>query len=267
LGYIPYYKTQIKNIKLQIVYFHILRRKGILAVIADSPRAANVFGTLGACFWSIQLLPQIWMNYRRHSTEGFQPSFMLLWAIAGIPLGIFNIVENFNIPLWIQPQILSILSLITWGQCYYYGHQWKLQTCLIAVVGIALLFGGIETAGILSLSIVVRKHNIKWPMYIMSILSATLLSLGVLREYLQIYRHRTSDGISILFVILDAMGDLTSILSLLFEHQLDIWGLVIYSTELVLWIGIIIYYSIEHLCKSKQHIQTELEDTSNNSVT
>ena len=238
-----------------------------MAVIADSPHVANILGTLGAFFWSIQLLPQIWMNYRRHSSEGFQASFMILWATAGIPLGVFNIVQNLNIPLWIQPQILSTLSLITWGQCYYYGHQWKLQTCLIAVISIAILFGGMETAGILSLFIVVRKHNVEWPIYLMSVLAATLLSLGVLREYLQIYRHRTSDGISILFVIFDAMGDLTSLLSLLFEPKLDIWGLVIYSTELVLWIGIIIYYSIEHLCKRRQHIHTDLEGISNNPVT
>lgn len=45
---------------------------------------------------------------------------MLLWAIAGVPLGAYNISEDFNIALRIQPQILTTLSLITWGQCFYY---------------------------------------------------------------------------------------------------------------------------------------------------
>lgn len=45
---------------------------------------------------------------------------MMLWAWAGVPLGVYNIVENFNIALRIQPQILTTLSLITWIQCYYY---------------------------------------------------------------------------------------------------------------------------------------------------
>lgn len=45
---------------------------------------------------------------------------MMLWAWAGVPLGVYNIVQGFNVALRIQPQILTLLSLITWIQCYYY---------------------------------------------------------------------------------------------------------------------------------------------------
>lgn len=68
----------------------------------------------------IQLIPQIIINFRRHNTIGLQRSMMLLWACAGVPLGAYNVTANFNIALQIQPQILTILSLITWIQCYYY---------------------------------------------------------------------------------------------------------------------------------------------------
>jgi uncharacterized protein with PQ loop repeat len=87
----------------------------------DVPIAANVLGTIGAVCWSIQLIPQIIINYRRHNTIGLQRSMMLLWACAGVPLGAYNISNNFNIALRVQPQILTVLSLITWGQCFYYG--------------------------------------------------------------------------------------------------------------------------------------------------
>lgn len=70
--------------------------------------------------WSIQLIPQIIINYRRHNAIGLQPTMMMLWAWAGVPLGVYNIVEEFNIALRIQPQILIVLSLVTWIQCYYY---------------------------------------------------------------------------------------------------------------------------------------------------
>lgn len=86
----------------------------------DVPIAANVLGTIGAVCWSVQLIPQIIINYRRHNTIGLQRSMMLLWACAGVPLGAYNIVGNFNIALQIQPQILTLLSLGTWIQCYYY---------------------------------------------------------------------------------------------------------------------------------------------------
>lgn len=47
---------------------------------------------------------------------------MMLWAIAGAPLAVYNVVENFNIALQIQPQILTSLSFITWTQCRYYAN-------------------------------------------------------------------------------------------------------------------------------------------------
>jgi hypothetical protein len=67
-----------------------------------------------------QLIPQIIINYRRHHATGLQHSMMMLWAWAGVPLGVYNIVSNFNIALRIQPQILTVLSLVTWIQCCYY---------------------------------------------------------------------------------------------------------------------------------------------------
>jgi len=67
-----------------------------------------------------QLIPQIVINYRRHHATGLQPSMMMLWACAGVPLGVYNIVSDFNMALRIQPQILTALSLVTWVQCYYY---------------------------------------------------------------------------------------------------------------------------------------------------
>ena len=44
---------------------------------------------------------------------------MFLWACAGVPLGIYNILK-FNIALQVQAQILTALSLITLAQCVYY---------------------------------------------------------------------------------------------------------------------------------------------------
>lgn len=45
---------------------------------------------------------------------------MLLWSFAGIPLGVYTIAQDLNIALQIQPQLLTFLSLVTWGQCLYY---------------------------------------------------------------------------------------------------------------------------------------------------
>lgn len=47
----------------------------------DIPVAANVLGTIGTVFWCIQLVPQIWHNWRHKKTDGLPASMMLLWAI------------------------------------------------------------------------------------------------------------------------------------------------------------------------------------------
>lgn len=45
------------------------------------PVAANVLGTIGTVFWCVQLVPQIWHNWRQKKTDGLPQSMMLLWAM------------------------------------------------------------------------------------------------------------------------------------------------------------------------------------------
>ena len=211
-----------------------------------NPVAANVLGTAGAVCWSVQLIPQIVINYRRHNTEGLQPTMMLLWAGAGVPLGVYNIVENFNIALRVQPQILTFLSLLTWGQCKYYGKKWHWSKTGAIAIPVAAVMGGIECGLVFGLRRA-RDVGVHWPITLMAVLSACLLCAGVLRHYWDIYKERTVRGISFIFVAIDALGDLTSLISVLFEPKLDVLGMVIYGSELVLWCGVIAcggYYNL-----------------------
>jgi len=203
----------------------------------DIPIAANVLGTLGAVCWSIQLIPQIIINYRRHNTEGLQRSMMLLWALAGIPLGAYNIAENFNVALKIQPQILTVLSLITYIQCFYYSSKWSASKCILVVCAMGVLLGGIEVGLVFALLDAVHRGR-HWAVTLMGVLSTVLLSAGVLRHYWDIWVHRTVRGISFIFVGIDAAGDVFSLVSVFFQPKLDILGMVIYATEFVLWCGV-----------------------------
>lgn len=203
----------------------------------DVPIAANILGTIGAVCWSIQLIPQIIINYRRHNTTGLQPSMMFLWACAGVPLGVYNIAGKFNIALQIQPQILTVLSLITWVQCGYYDRKWSLLKCGILIGTIGVIFGGIEAGLVFALKAAVRNHQ-HWAVTLMGVISTILLSAGVLRHYYDIYIHRTVRGISFIFVGIDAAGDVFSLISVFFQPKLDILGMVIYATEFVLWCGV-----------------------------
>ncbi|KAK6069890.1 hypothetical protein SCUP234_10469 [Seiridium cupressi] len=212
----------------------------------DVPIAATTLGITGAVCWSVQLIPQIVINYRQHDITGLQPTMMLLWALAGLPLGVYNIVQDFNVALKIQPQVLTVLSLITWSQCRYYGNKWLLWQCGVVVTTSAVALGGIEY-GLVSALFAAQRRNVQWPITFMAVLSASLLSAGVLRHYWDIYKERTVRGISFIFVAIDAAGDLTSLLSVFFQSRLDLLGIVIYGSELVLWLGILAcggYYNL-----------------------
>jgi hypothetical protein len=108
---------------------------------------------------------------------------------------------------------------------------------LTLVVPVACIMGGVQAALIVALRIA-KEKQLQWPLTLMAVLSAALLAAGVLRHYWDIYVHRTVRGISFLFVGIDAAGDVFSLLSVLFQRNIDVLGLVIYGTELILWIGV-----------------------------
>lgn len=86
----------------------------------------------------IQLLPQVWKSWREKSTEGLSPYLGLtcitftifidthnilrfLWGVSGAFFGVYAIVQDLNVPLIIQPQVLSFLSLVSWIQVSSYS--------------------------------------------------------------------------------------------------------------------------------------------------
>lgn len=97
--------------------------------------------------------------------------------------------------------------------------------------------GGVQ-AGLIFALRHAKARDLEWPSILMAVLAAALLAAGVGRHYVDIYLHRTVRGISFIFVGLDALGDVFSLLSVIFHSKLDILGMIIYATELVLWIGI-----------------------------
>ncbi len=108
---------------------------------------------------------------------------------------------------------------------------------------------GIQAALIVGLCIVKERHS-EWPMILIAVLSAALLAASVLRHYWDIRTQRTVRGISFILVGIDAAGDIFSLASIFFQPTLDVLGIVIYATEVVLWCGVFAcggYYRLSRL--------------------
>lgn len=58
------------------------------------PPAANVLGTIGTVLWCVQLVPQIWYNWRQKKTEGLPALMMFLWAVSAVPFSVYVVVRS-----------------------------------------------------------------------------------------------------------------------------------------------------------------------------
>ncbi|KAI1818318.1 PQ loop repeat-domain-containing protein [Poronia punctata] len=204
----------------------------------EIPVAANVLGTIGTILWSIQLIPQAWTNWRRKDTEGLPGIMMLLWAISGVPFGIYAVVQNFNIPLQVQPHIFMLLCLVNWGQTLLYSNKWPIWRVLLVTTGTAVLFAGIETALILTLRPVYDAGN-ETPMIVVGVVAAIVLALGLLPPYGEAWKRRGRiAGINFLFLTMDSLGALFSLFSLVAQRTFDVLGGVMYIIVIFLEIGI-----------------------------
>ncbi|EED17598.1 PQ loop repeat protein [Talaromyces stipitatus ATCC 10500] len=194
----------------------------------DIPVAANVLGTIGTVFWCIQLVPQIWHNWRYKKTDGLPASMMLLWALCSVPFGVYMIVQNVNIPLQIQPQIFGFFGFVSWGQILHYHDGYSQLKVSLLVIGSCILAGGIEALLILTLRIPYRK-GITWPDLIFGVIAAIMLASGFVPLYSEVWKRRGRVvGVNWVFLSIDSLGALFSLFALAAQGTFDILGGILY---------------------------------------
>ncbi|KAI0282984.1 hypothetical protein BC826DRAFT_961216 [Russula brevipes] len=206
--------------------------------------AENVFGTMGAIFWTVQLIPRLFKTWRTKSTEGFSPWLVFFWGISALPLGVYVIAQDLNVPLIVQPQLFGLFALLSWCQCLYYGTARLRTWCIVVLCGTLVLWGGLEAA-LVSLSPAYRRGTPagKTGVRFFGILGSTLISVALIGE-----KHRAVLGISLTFMAIDLLGGLFSILSLAFKHKVDVlaarravaYSIVVITDGLVLVLAMIL---------------------------
>ncbi|KIP03014.1 hypothetical protein PHLGIDRAFT_130411 [Phlebiopsis gigantea 11061_1 CR5-6] len=195
--------------------------------------AENALGTIGTICWTVQLIPQIWKSWRTKSTKGLSHWLVLAWGLAGPFLGVYVIVQDLNIPLIVQPQAFCVLSLLSWAQCLYYGQKRSFVTCLSAFIGVIFLCAGFEAGMVYAVRPAYRAGN-NAPVEFFGIFASVIIALALLPQYYEIYRHREVIGISILFMAIDCLGGVFSVLSLVFKEKFDVIAGVTYSLVIIL---------------------------------
>ncbi|KAI0794095.1 PQ loop repeat-domain-containing protein [Fomes fomentarius] len=195
--------------------------------------AENVLGTMGTICWTVQLLPQLWHTYRTKSVEGLSAWLMLTWGVAGSFLGTYSVVQGFNIPLILQPQLFGILCLVSWAQYQYYGRKRSKTVSIALFVAAIVLFAAFEVGMIFAIKPPTKAGNMA-PVQFFGIFSTILIAGALLPQYYEIYKHKEVLGISILFMIVDLLGGIFNDLSLAFKDEFDVVAGVTYSLVVVM---------------------------------
>ncbi|KAL8960551.1 MAG: hypothetical protein Q9193_002763, partial [Seirophora villosa] len=144
------------------------------------PISANVLGTIGTVFWCIQLLPQIWYNWKQKKTDGLPGSMMFTWAASAVPFGV----------------------------------GWAVWRASILAAAVGALFGGLQVLLILTLRGPYHQ-GIEWPITLVGVVSAILLAGGLIPPYFEIAkRSGRVVGINFIFLSIDWMGAFFSLMAL-----------------------------------------------------
>jgi hypothetical membrane protein len=88
----------------------------------------------------------VWKSWRLKSTEGVSTSMMIIWAIAGIFLGIYNVGEQLAIPLWIQPHLFAVIAFMCASQTLYYQRHWSTLASISTLIAVCIISGALEYA-------------------------------------------------------------------------------------------------------------------------
>lgn len=134
--------------------------------------ASQIIEILALVFWSFQLAPQVYKNYRAQSTTGLSSEMMLLWSFGSVCTAITSIGSKYGVILILQPNLFIVFSLTCWVQCYFYENKTK---AIVYGVLMTILLTGIETGVALAF---ISVGSLSWPFILVNILSLLFFVFG-----------------------------------------------------------------------------------------
>jgi len=204
---------------------------------------SNLFGILGTIIWSIQLIPQIHLNYKMKSTKGVSPLCFSSWYLCGVVLATYLVFMKSPPALVIQISCFSVFCLVIIFQYLFYEKSYKI-TKLLFVIGLVTLLSFLISIGIYMIMKSYKSREIVIEI-VCTVISASLMAIGFFPQMFVIYKSKSTVGLSKIFVFMDFLGGVFSIMSLAFHIPFD-W--MAFSTYVIVPIfqsflmGMIFYY-------------------------
>ncbi|GJN87825.1 hypothetical protein Rhopal_000780-T1 [Rhodotorula paludigena] len=163
----------------------------------------------------------------------------ICWALSGATLGIYTIVENISIPIIVQPHCYGSLCAIIYCQMLYYDKQWRWYSAVAAFAAYAVVTAGCEVGFVFASRFVEHHHHSNGLTMLWGILSAVFLLVGFFPQFYEIRQAKEVFGVSYLFLFMDSLGAVFSIMSLGFKDYFDGIAFAGYASVLICEIAIV----------------------------
>ncbi|KAJ9090441.1 hypothetical protein DSO57_1002747 [Entomophthora muscae] len=206
--------------------------------------------------WSVQLLPQVYKNHKSKSTTGLSAWAFILWALANVLVASNSYVNQVVLPIFLQPQVFCILSLVCLTQCFLYPDKvpsrspWEGGLLLVALVVLCASLGSLWTYFVLTSN----WRNQLWFSLLVGSIGPAITSIGFVPQIHNIILLKSTDGISLLFICLDIGGGVAALISLALHDKFELTVALMYMAVLTMELILIvlhIYYSFTHQPKSR----------------
>ena len=169
-------------------------------------------------FWSFQLAPQAYTNWKAQSTEGLSSIMVLCWTLGSLATAIYCI--GFNVggvesPIFIaQPNLFMLFSIICWSQCIVHSYQ-SYTIGIASGVGLLVISLIIEVVG----GYYMLQNPTKSSKIVLGCLTLIFFAIGYIPQFKQIYDERRVSGLSLIFLAFDMLGAALSIVSLAIDDS------------------------------------------------
>ncbi|KAL8905111.1 MAG: hypothetical protein Q9171_006807 [Xanthocarpia ochracea] len=204
-----------------------------MAPQGEIPVSANVLGTIGTVFWCIQLIPQIWYNWKQKKTDGLPGLMMFTWAVSAVPFGVYAIVQEAEIQYPYSSPAPGLLSSgfdeLGPGPDIQSVHTHPAHPGYRQLLTTSSAPGESGQHLHLPQGSGPYSRGVEWPMTLVGIISAVLLAGGLIPPYFEIAkRNGRVVGINFIFLSIDWLGAFFSLMALVAQRTFDVLGGVQY---------------------------------------
>ncbi|KAI9137994.1 hypothetical protein BKA69DRAFT_1094335 [Paraphysoderma sedebokerense] len=173
----------------------------------------SVFAFLNFVLWSFQLVPQIYHTYKRKTTYGVNPWVMIIWIVSCAGGTAYALLQRLSLFIDIQLIFFGTFCGVCLSQHVYYALHYSKLKSVLACLGLLLLYSGVTV----SCYLVMTTSNSITLTQIIAISATVLLCLGFVPQYITILKAKTAEGLSVWFLVMDAVGGIFFALSLVFR--------------------------------------------------